>query len=133
MQFSVAVGNGRLDSIENTIGTAPILKMFSGTMPANSGAADSGTVLATINLPSDWMQAAVSRTKTMSGTWEDTSADADGTAAFFRIYASDGVTCHIQGTVSLTGGGGAMTVDNVIFKAGQDFKITAFAITDGNQ
>ena len=31
-----------------------------------------------------------------------------------------------------TGGGGDMTVDNVVFAAGQAFSVTTFTLTDGN-
>ncbi len=89
-------------------------------------------MLATLNLPSDWMAAASGGTKAKSGTWEDTSADATGTAAHFRLYASDGTTCHAQGTVTATGGGGDMTVDNVSFASGQSFTVTGFTLTAGN-
>lgn len=132
MQLSVAVRNARLDQIETTIGTSPIMKIRTGAAPANCAAADSGTVLATITLPSDWMAAASGGAKAKSGTWEDTSADATGTAAHFRVYDSGGSTCHIQGTVTATGGGGDMTVDNTSFNSGQDFLVTAFTLTDGN-
>lgn len=97
IQLSVAVRNGRLDAIETTIGTGAILKIRSGAMPANCAAADTGTVLATLNLPSDWMAAASGGSKAKSGTWEDTSADAGGLAGFFRVYGSDGTTCGLQG------------------------------------
>lgn len=132
IQLSVAVRNARLDAIESTIGTSAILKIRSGAAPATCATADSGTVLATCNLPSDWLAAASSGAKAKSGTWEDTSADATGTAAHFRIYASDGTTCGIQGTVTATGGGGDMTVDNTSFASGQAFTITGFTLTDGN-
>lgn len=132
IQFSVAVRNARLDAIETTISTSAILKIRTGAPPADVATADSGTVLATLNLPSDWMAAASSGSKAKSGTWEDTSADASGTAAHFRVYASDGTTKHIQGTVTATGGGGDMTVDNTSFAAAQAFTITSFTLTDGN-
>lgn len=132
MQYSVAVRNARLDVVESTIGASPILRVRTGAAPANCAAADSGTVLATVALPADWMAAASNGTKSMQGTWEDTSADATGTAGHFRIYANDGTTCHVQGTVTLTGGGGDMTVDNTSFAAGQNFVVTSFTITAGN-
>lgn len=132
LQLSTAVRNAMLDSIETTIGTSAVLKIRTGSAPANCGTADSGTVLATLNLPSDYMAAASSGSKAKSGTWEDTSADATGTAAHFRLYASDGTTCHAQGTVTATGGGGDLTVDNTSFAAGQSFTITSFTITAGN-
>ncbi len=132
LQYSVAVRNARLDVVESTINTTPILKIRTGAAPADCATADSGTVLATLTLPSDWMAAASSGTKAKSGTWQDTSADASGTAAHFRIYDSGGSTCHIQGTVTLTAGGGDMTVDSTNFTAGQSFSITGFTLTAGN-
>lgn len=132
LQLSEAVRNARLDAIETAIGTAPILRIRTGAAPANCAAADTGTVLATLTLPSDWMAAAASGSKAKSGTWEDTSADATGTAAHFRIYDSGDTTCHLQGTVTITSGGGDMEVDNTSFAIGQAFTITAFTLTDGN-
>lgn len=132
LQLSVAVRNAELDAIETAIGVSAVLKIRTGAAPANCAAADSGTVLATLSLPSDWMGAAAAGAKAKAGTWEDASADAAGTAAHFRLYASDGTTCHAQGTVTATGGGGDMTVDNVVFAAGQAFTITGFTLTAGN-
>jgi hypothetical protein len=132
IQLSTTVRNARLDAIETAIGATAVLKIRSGSAPANVATADSGTVLATLTLPSDWLAAASSGSKAKSGTWQDTSADATGTAAHFRIYASDGTTPHIQGTVTVTGGGGDMTVDSVSFTAGQSFTISTFTLTDGN-
>lgn len=128
IKISTAVANARLDTIESTIGTSAIIKIFTGAAPANCAAADSGTVLATVNLPSDWMSAAASASKAKLGTWEDTSADATGTAAHFRLYASDGTTCHMQGTVGTSGTD--MTVDNTSFASGQSFTISTFTLSD---
>jgi hypothetical protein len=132
LQFSTAVRNARLDVIESTIGTSAVLRIRSGAVPANCAAADAGTVLATVNLPSDWMAAAASGSKALSGSWVDSSADATGTAAHFRLYDSTGTTCHAQGTVTVTGGGGDMTVDSTSFTSGQQFTVTSFTLTDGN-
>lgn len=130
LQYSVAVRNARLDAVESTIGASAILKIRTGSVPANCAAADAGTVLATVNLPSDWMAAASNGTKSLSGIWQDTSADATGTAAHFRIYRNDGTTCDIQGTVGTSGTD--MIVDNASFNAGQSFTVTAFTLTAGN-
>lgn len=132
VQLSTSVRNARLDQIETTIGTSAVLKIRTGAAPANCGTADAGTVLASMTLPSDWMAAAASGAKAMSGTWQDTSADATGTAAHFRIYASDGTTCHLQGTVTATGSGGDLTLDNTSIATGQSITITSFTLTDGN-
>ena len=132
VKFSVAVRNARLDALETAIGTSAVLKIRSGSAPTNITDADSGTVLATLSLPSDWMANAASGSKSKSGTWQDTSADNTGTAAHFRLYASDGTTQHMQGSITATGGGGDMTVDNTSFATGQSFTVTAFTLTDGN-
>ena len=133
LKYSVTVRNARLDAIETTVGTSAILKIRTGAPPANCAAADSGTVLSTVNLPSDWMAAAASGEKSKSGTWEDTSADATGTAAHFRVYDSGGSTCHIQGTITTVAvGTGDMLVDNDAFAAGQNFTVSSFKITSAN-
>lgn len=132
LQYSAAVRNAKLDAVETTIGTSAVLKIRTGAAPADVATADSGTVLATLSLPSDWMAAASSGSKAKSGTWSDASADASGTAAHWRLYASDGTTCHAQGTVTATGGGGDMTVDNTSFAAAQAFTVTSFTLTAGN-
>ena len=132
LQLSTAVRNALLDAIETAIGTSAVLKIRSGAPPASVATADSGTVLATLTLPSDWIAAASAGNKAKSGTWEDSSADAAGTAAHYRIYASDGTTCHLQGTVTATGGGGDLTVDNTSFAAGQSFTITSYSWTAPN-
>jgi hypothetical protein len=132
LQYSVAVRNARLDAIETTIGASAVMKIRTGAPPADVATADSGTVLATLSLPADWLAAASSGSKAKSGTWEDTSADATGTAAHFRVYASNGTTCGMQGTVTVTGGGGDMTVDNTSFASAQQFTVTSFTITAGN-
>ena len=133
IQFSVAVRNGMLDAIETVIGTAAVLKIRDGAAPANCAAADTGTVLASMTLASDWASAAAAGAKSWSSLpVSDLSADATGTAGHFRLYASDGTTCGEQGTVTITGGGGDLTVDNTSFVAAQQFNITAWTWTAPN-
>lgn len=131
LQLATLLRNAMADAIETYIGVSAILKLRTGAPPANCGTADSGTVIATLNLPSDWMTAAASGTKGKNGTWQDASADSAGTVGHFRLYDSGGATCVMQGTVTATGGGGDMTVDNTVLAAGQPFSITQFDITIG--
>jgi hypothetical protein len=123
---SVAVRNGMLDAVETIIGASPTLKLRSNAKPAACATADAGTVLATVALPSDWMAAASSGSKAMSGTWSDSSADASGKPSHFRIYDSGG-TCHWQGIAA--GPWLASTVyasgDHVTNDSGKVYKATA--------
>ena len=130
LQLSAAVRNARLDSVETQIGVSAVMKIRTGAAPADCATADSGTVLATLTLPSDWMNAASAGSKTKLGTWQDASADATGTAAHFRIYDSTGVTCHVQGTVGL--GSGDLSLDNTSIAVGQVVTISTFTLTDAN-
>ena len=132
VQLSVAVRNARLDAVETNIGTSAVLRIRSGAPPATCATADSGTLLAEMSLPSSWMADAASGSKAISGTWQDLSANAAGTAGHFRIYDSGGTVCGIQGTITATGGGGDMTLDNTSIAITQQVTITSFTLTDAN-
>jgi hypothetical protein len=132
IQLSTAVRNARLDAIETTVGTSAIIRIRTGAAPANCATADSGTILAELTLPSDWLANASGGTKALAGTWQDLSANNTGTAEHFRLYDSAGTTCHLQGTVTATGGGGDMEVSSTSFTAAQSFTINTFTLTDGN-
>ena|SRR5215468_4097455 len=124
-QKSVAVRNAELDQIETTIGTSAVLRMFSGAEPANCAAADPSGLLATMLLPSDWMNNASAGSKTKLGTWS-VAASAGGTIASWRIYDSGTTTCHMQGNTT------DMTFDNTNVANGQVITVNTFTITAGN-
>lgn len=139
IQLSTAVRNARLDAIETTVGTSAVLKLRTGAQPANCAAADSGTVVSTLSLPSDWMAAASGGTKALLGSWADALADATGNAAHFRIYASDGTTCGMQGSVTIVGSGGDITLvapdgggGAAAIAVNQPISIATFTLTDAN-
>jgi hypothetical protein len=132
LKYSTAVRNAKLDAIEATIGASAKLRMWTGAAPANCAAADSGTKVAEMDLPADWMAAASNGSKAKSGTWQDTSADNAGTLGHFRIYNSDYSVCHMQGTITAAGGGGDMEVQNTNVAAGQAITITSFQINENN-
>lgn len=132
LQYSVGIRNAKLDAVETYGNTAPTLCLFSGSAPATCATANSGTVVATLTLPSDWMAAASSGTKAKSGTWQDTSADASATVGHFRLFRSNDSECFMQGTCSNTGGGGDMTLDNTVVNSGQSITISTFTLTAGN-
>lgn len=129
IQYSVAVNNARLDAVESTISTTAVLKIFSGAVPANCAAADPTGTLVTITLPSDWMNAASSASKTKLGTWSNT-ASGTGTAASFRIYESTATTCHIQGSCGI--GTGDLQLDNTSIATGQTVTVNTFTLNAAN-
>ncbi len=128
-QFSVAVRNAAINSIEPAIGASPSLRIRTGAPPANCAAARTGTVLAVMALPADFFGSATDGTIDLAGTWLDSTADAAGTAGHFEIV--QGATCHIQGTVTATDGGGDMELQNTSIAVGQAITISAFMLTAG--
>lgn len=132
IQFSVAIRNAMADQVEGVIGASAVLRMRTGAKPADCAAADSGTVLATMTLPASWLNAAAAGVVTISGLWQDLLADAAGTIGHFRIYDSTGTVCGCQGSVTITGGGGDMTVDNPVLAVGQPITVTLFTLTAPN-
>ena len=131
IQLGTTTRNARLDSIETTAGTSVKLQIRTGAQPANCAAASTGTLLVEMTLPSDWMAAASAGAKAKSGTWSGVAA-ATGTAAHFRIFDSGGTVCHLQGSVTITGGGGDLTLDNTSIASAQTVTVDTFTLTDGN-
>ena len=102
LQCSTAVRDARNDAGETAVGSAPIMRWYNGTMPANCAAASAGTLVAQGTLPSDWMAASSSGVKAKSGTWTVTgqSGAGNGTPAqYWRLFDSTGTTCHYQGPI----------------------------------
>lgn len=131
MDLSVIARHARLDALETSIGTTPILRLFTGPAPANCATADSGTELVEMNLPSDWMAPASGGSKALSGVWS-AAAGADGTPGHYRFYDAGDTTCHMQGTVSGSGGGGELIIDDTTIVTAQTVTVAAFSITAGN-
>lgn len=128
-QFSTASRNNAIGTVETTVGSAPTLKIYSGSVPASCAAAATGVELASGTLPSDWLNSPLSGSVTIAGgPWSITGVAA-GTGGYFRILS--GATCHIQGTVTISGSGGDMTLDNTSIAVGQTISVNGFTMTAG--
>lgn len=132
MQAADDVRNAMADAMETTIGLAPILRIRSGAAPADVSDADTGTVVAEMTLPNDWLSNASAGVKGLVGSWADAGANAAnaGGTLHWRIYTSAGVS-KLQGTVTVTGGGGELTLDNLNIASGQPVTVTSFTFTQG--
>jgi hypothetical protein len=135
LQYGVAARDAQNDALETSIGAAPLLQIFTGAMPANAAAADTGTKIVDFALPSDWLAASSAGAKTKLGTWVTTGlagAGAGSNAGYFRIKNAAGTVVGIQGDITVTGGGGAMTLDNISIANGQSVTINTFTVTRNN-
>ena len=129
--LSTAVRNARAEAIEATIGASAKLLIFSGAKPANCAAADPSGLLATIDLPADWLTAAASGVVSKAGTWAGTGSGA-GDAQSFRIKDNGGTTCHLQGTAGGAGSGMEMILTNANIAIGQAVSVSSYTWTEGN-
>ena len=140
VQYSTVVRIAMLNSIETAIGPNARIIFYTGAKPALCSDAPTGTVVATLALTGnsgDWMSEAsasaniVTKTKNPASSWSSTASSA-GTVGYYRIYDSTVSVCHEQGTVTATGGGGDITLDNVVVALNQTITITSKVITAGN-
>lgn len=127
LQFQTGLRNTWLDDIETAVGTAPILYIATGAAPANCAAADTGTTLINLSLPSDWMAAASGGSKAKSGTWSGTlTGGSASTPGHFRIKNTAATTVFLQGTCGI--GSGDLSFDGT-FTSGQTVTISTFTLT----
>jgi len=134
VMIASAVRDAMNDAYETSIGTAPIMRLYGGSVPGALATAP-GTVLAEGTLPSDWMAASSGGVKAKTGTWTLTGqsgAGAGTNVTFYRIYKSDGTTVQEQGTVTASGGGGDATMDNVSVANAQAVTVSTFSKTAPN-
>jgi hypothetical protein len=124
--FHTTFKNAVLDSFNTTFDSGT-LEIRTGASPGADNAA-TGTVLASITVPADSFAAASGGSMAKAGTWTDGTADNTGTAGHFRLKNS-GDTQRVDGDITITAGGGAMTVDSTSFTAGQSFTVTAFSFS----
>lgn len=100
-QYSTTLRNALLNQYETTIGTAPKLRILTGTIPANCAAAQTGILLCEISLPSNWLGTASGGTISKAGTWSGTVTNS-GTAGYYRLINTAGspTEAHEQGTIT---------------------------------
>lgn len=135
VQLSTLVRNAVLDAIEATVGASARLRIYSGAKPALTTDAPTGVLLVDMALPADWMSAAATASKEKLGTWTGTGTAGAGTgtaAGYFRITNNDGTVAGIQGTVTVAGGGGDMTLVNTSIAQNQVVAVNTFTLNAGN-
>lgn len=134
IQFSTAVRDAMLNSIETTIGVSAVLCLYSGAIPASPAAGIGASLeLARFSLASDWASDASGGVKSLANlplaTTGEAAAGAGTSCTYYRFWDSTVTTCHEQGTVTNAGLGGDMTLDNVSIANGQAINIISFSKT----
>jgi len=130
ISLAVAQRNRRLDALAARCNSG-LLRIYAGSAPANADASlGAATLLAELTFSSTAFPAASAGSITANAISPDTSADATGTAAFFRVLESDGSTVVLQGTVTATGGGGDLTLNTTSLVTGVQVSVTSFVLSE---
>jgi hypothetical protein len=129
--LNVAVRSAMLDTITARAGASALLRIYSGSRPATAGAET--TILAQLTCNTTFAPAASSGVLTLNAISPATSAAATGTATWFRIYASNGTTHVLDGSVSTVAAGtGDMQLDSTSIVLGGTVAISSASITAPN-
>ena len=127
LAYATTLRNAMLDAITTAIGSSGLLRIYDGSRPASGGTAT--TKLAELALSATAAGAASSGVLTFNSITQDSSADATGTATWFRIVTSGG-TFVIDGSVGTSGSDLNLTTTSIV--ATQPVSVTSFVITEGN-
>jgi uncharacterized glyoxalase superfamily protein PhnB len=128
--ISVAAAEAHLDALDTLLGASATLTIYAGTVPANCAAA-AGTALAVMTAGASMFAAAASADNTeatmdLSTSLSDTSADATGTATYYRLATSGGTVVH-QGTVGIAGSD--LNLSTTAITAGDTVTVSALTLT----
>ena len=132
-RISTAAAKAACDGVVDLldVGGAGYIEIRTGSQPATVATAASGTLLGTLTLSNPAFGNATTASPavaTASAITSDTSADATGTAGWFRAYSGGG-TAVIDGSITATGGGGDMTLDSVSVVAGGTLAVTSWTVS----
>jgi hypothetical protein len=130
LAYSQTVRHNRLHAVRDAIdggAGAGLLRIYDGSRPATCGTAT--TLLAELTFTDPCAGAASGGVLTMSAITADASANATGTASWFRCVDSTG-TCVIDGNVGTSGSD--LNLNSTSINSGVQVSVTSFTITAGN-
>lgn len=104
------------------------LRIYDGTQPTDADTAVGAQVLlAELTMNATAFAAASAGSAAANAITADSSANATGTAAWFRLVASNGTTVLCDGTVGT--GTHNLVLNSVAISSGANVSVTAFTVT----
>lgn len=128
LAYNVTIRNAMLDEITTGAGASALLRIYDGSRPATGEAAT--TLLAELVCNATFAAGAAAGVLTLNAIAQDASANATGTATWFRIVKADGTTHVLDGNVGTSGSDLNLTTTGIV--ATQPVSVTNFTITEGN-
>lgn len=129
LNFKTAVArrNAALDNILAN-GNSGYLRIYDGTQPTDADTAIGAQVLlAELQLNATAFAAASGGSASANAITQDSSANASGTATWFRCFASNGTTVLFDGSVGASGCN--LNLNSVAISAGAAVQVTSLTIT----
>jgi hypothetical protein len=131
LKDAVALKNARLDAITTYAGTSAKLRIYTGSQPADPDTAIGAvTLLAEHICNGTAFAGAASGGVLTASAIANATATGTGTAAWFRVWKSNGTTPVFDGTVGTATSD--LILDNTSINTGQVVSITALTRTAGN-
>lgn len=126
--FNTSLRNAMADAITTFTGGSALLRIYSGSRPATGGSAT--TLLAELTCNATFAPSASGGVLTLNAITQDSSANATGTASWFRIVKSDGTTHVMDGNVGTSGSD--LNLNTTSLVSGGPVSVTSCTITIGN-
>ena len=126
--LATTLRTARADAITTAAGNAALLRIYDGTRPATGGTAT--TLLAELTCGTPFAAGAASGVLTLGAVTQDSSANATGTATWFRIVKSDGTTFVMDGSCGTSGSD--LNLVTASITSGQPVQVTSFVLTEAN-
>lgn len=131
LKLSTSAADSMLTALATSLNSG-IIRIYSGTEPVTANTALSGnTQLAELTFGATAFGAPTAsgsdRIITANAITQDSSADADGTATFFRAMNTGGTTTIYQGTVGTSGQQLNLTATNIV--SGGVVSVSSLSIT----
>lgn len=133
LSYTDTVRNNKLDEITAAIGSSGLLRIYDGSQPADADTAVSGqTLLAELALSATAAGAASGGVLTFSAISDDSSANATGTASWFRVVTSGGAAVFDGDITTVATGTGDLQLDSTSITATQTVSVSSLTITEGS-
>jgi hypothetical protein len=131
--FTIAslAARAMMDALTTYAGNSGKLRIYNGTVPTNVDTALSGnTQLAELTMNATSFPASTdpgtTARLTANAITSDSSADATGTASFWRLYKSDGTTQVLQGNAGTSAA--ELILNTTSITLGSTVSVTSFTI-----
>ena len=126
-KISNAAANAAADAVVDLLNSG-YLRIYDGTQPATADTAiDVQVLLAELTFGNPAFGDAADGVATANAITADSSANATGTATWFRVLKSDGTSAMFDGSVGTSGCD--LNLNSVAIQAGAEVSVTSFTYT----